>query len=73
MLSAKKNLLKYKGTDWLKKIHHTHSKYKKTEVAKFTSHKISFKTKLEIKEGNFMIINGSIHQEVIINKYIRMQ
>ena len=55
-----------------KKIFHTNGDQKKAGVAIFISDKIGFKTKAvkRDKEGHYIIINGSIQEDItIINIY----
>lgn len=57
-----------KVEEW-KKIFHASGKQKKAGIAIFISDKIDFKPNIETrdKEGHYIIIKGSIHQEDIIN------
>lgn len=52
-----------------KKIFHTRGNQKKAEIAIFISDKIDLKPNIETrdKEGHYIMIKGSIHQEYIIN------
>ena len=61
--------------EW-KNIFHANGKEKKAGVAVLICNKIDFKTKIILrnKEGNYIMINGTIQQEdITLSKHLRTQ